>query len=357
MLSRLLLFLVCAPLAACAVDTLAARPGGGDASMVGGPDCAVDDPLVDPRNCGSCGHDCLGGECRGGRCQPVTVASGQDHPRLMTVDSQNAYWVTQGEGASPTGTVMRCRLEGGVPEALATGRINPFAIKVDTDSVYWSEGLDDGSDGAIVRAPLRGGEPAEIARGAWSAAELALDGDSVYWANYYGTAAVMSAPKAGGPARELAPQAASAFGIAVAAGELYWTDERDHVVRRMPKGGGAVTELAFVPKAPGGWLRYLAVDAKAAFTVDVYECGLWRIDLGGGPPRLLAQGPARCFDLALDGDFVYWIDSASVMRVPKAGGAASELAVAAGKPIGIAVDAHAVYWTDYSAGTVTRLAL
>src|SRR5580693_3063452 len=42
---------------------------------------AVDED-IDPRNCGACGHGCLGGACSGGFCQPVTLAI-SDAPQLI----------------------------------------------------------------------------------------------------------------------------------------------------------------------------------------------------------------------------------------------------------------------------------
>jgi len=38
------------------------------------------DTQSDDKNCGSCGHDCLGGTCVGGKCQPFEIASGLPVP-------------------------------------------------------------------------------------------------------------------------------------------------------------------------------------------------------------------------------------------------------------------------------------
>src|SRR5437764_9527129 len=48
--------------------SLEAATTGGDAPA----SCSAD-VHVDPRNCGSCGHDCHGGACAAGVCQPVTL--------------------------------------------------------------------------------------------------------------------------------------------------------------------------------------------------------------------------------------------------------------------------------------------
>lgn len=65
-------------------DTEGPETGEDDTGTSGGATC--EDGLVacggdvcdidldaDPENCGSCGHDCLGGECEQGECQPVAL--------------------------------------------------------------------------------------------------------------------------------------------------------------------------------------------------------------------------------------------------------------------------------------------
>jgi sugar lactone lactonase YvrE len=57
-------------------------------------------------------------------------------------NEQFVYWT-----AFDDGTVMKIPLAGGTPFQMATNQNNPTAIAVDTDNVYWaSEG-----NGAIVK--------------------------------------------------------------------------------------------------------------------------------------------------------------------------------------------------------------
>lgn len=66
-------------------------------------DSGCDAVASNPKHCGTCGHDCQGGTCSGGVCQPVVLASGQDHPDSIAVDAASIYWTTY----TNAGTVMK----------------------------------------------------------------------------------------------------------------------------------------------------------------------------------------------------------------------------------------------------------
>src|SRR5579859_7977141 len=85
--------------------------GGNGASDAGfGPDGSPT-PACDPaklasdgKNCGRCGHDCLGDACAGGTCEPVALVLGQSSPQDVAVDDTYLYWTTEeldGGGAQP----------------------------------------------------------------------------------------------------------------------------------------------------------------------------------------------------------------------------------------------------------------
>ena len=46
----------------------------------------------DSHNCGSCGHDCLGGACASGVCQPMVIAASQTAVWGIAVDADNVYF-------------------------------------------------------------------------------------------------------------------------------------------------------------------------------------------------------------------------------------------------------------------------
>src|SRR5688572_29850472 len=76
-------------------------------SLDGGSECGVPAP-DDPKNCGSCNHDCLGGTCEGGMCQPVVLTNQTQSPYRITVAGNYVYWT---EITSP-GRIVRCPITG-----------------------------------------------------------------------------------------------------------------------------------------------------------------------------------------------------------------------------------------------------
>jgi hypothetical protein len=76
--------------------------------------------------------------------------------------------------------------------------------------------------------------------------------------------------------------------------------------------------------------------------------------IGVCKPTVIADKQPHPADLAIDADYVYWVnvgmtvsDDGSVVRAPKKGGKVEEIAKGQLTPWSIAVDATNVYWTNY----------
>jgi hypothetical protein len=93
--------------------------------------CATAVFATDPKNCGTCGHDCMGGTCSGGVCQPFLVGNADASASSIAANANGIYWVTKG------GTqVVSCPSGGcvGSPSVLAaslTGTVALTAVGAD----------------------------------------------------------------------------------------------------------------------------------------------------------------------------------------------------------------------------------
>ena len=336
-------------------------PGSGAASTGGSattsptttnPNFPCQDTTSDPHNCGTCGHDCLGGDCLSSLCQPVILAS-NGYPNGIAVDATHVYWTDLITG------VMRLPLAGGTPELLAPAD-SPEAIALDPAHVYWT------AKNSVGRIDLGGGTATSLLSttlktGAWA---LAIDGSTLYWADQIlGTIQVI--PVGGGPSTTVAKGLSAPDGVVVDATDVYWAEGTDQQtegsISRMPKAGGSPVTLAAHQQGP----RALALDDTSVYWTDsaVYvpsPTGLvMKAPKSGGAATPLASGQGNPLGIAVDATDVYWVnsDSGTVMRVPKGGGTAVTLASAQFYPTAVAVDGSAVYWTtQQKGGAVVKLA-
>ncbi len=286
---------------------------------------ACTDTDSDGRNCGACGHDCLGGQCMAGRCQPVEVTQGLSNPTALALHTDGyLYFVEERAG----GGVSRVLAMGGAAAQLLIGMQNkPGAIAVDDDGVFF------------------------VNKGGNQVRKIAFDGSGGVLADY-GSGDVVP------------------YGIAIDPMFVYWVDQVSGKVRRKPKGNiGAIDDVATGEIGP------------AAVAVDriIDECPYW-VNQGqtgqsngavrhlgvGGVPADLSTGEAEPVALAIDPDSsctptgsVYYVDSANgeVKKVPKAGpGPGQILAMGQSNPSAIAVDDSYVYWANRVAnGGVYRI--
>jgi hypothetical protein len=139
---------------------VACRSGKGQGSS--GPETRGSAPNPAPdAKCDACT-----GTCALGRCL-VTLASAQVHPAGLAVDAKNVYWTNNGDivfhgPRRNDGAVMKAVIDGtSPPVAIVEKLFGPFAIAVDATSVYWANGVTP--TGTIMKAPLAGGVPTTIA--------------------------------------------------------------------------------------------------------------------------------------------------------------------------------------------------
>ena len=286
---------------------------------------------TDNANCGACGLACST-TCTAGECV-VTLASAPMNPRALAIDANSVYWVT---GAY----VMKTGLGGGTPTTLA-GAGDGFSLAVDSVSVYWTSG----GTNSVLSVPIAGGAPVTLCPSiAQPEYGMAVNGSSVYWVAQSG---MMSVPLAGGTPATIAPGSALQF-TALDATYVYWATQS--VVLRAPLGGGTPTTMG-----SGFVIRGLAVNGGNVFWSDLSAGTIMSAPLGGGSAVTLVSGRQSPGNIAIDSANIYWAEAMSpggVLRAPLAGGVPTTIAL--GAPLRIAVDGTSVYWLDYS-GSVMKV--
>jgi hypothetical protein len=330
------------------------------------PACAAD-LTTDAKNCGACGHDCLGGACAAGACQPAKVVFGVGKPWAVAVDNSYVYWSDTGQN-SGKGTVWRLDKNAtlGAPDKLGeTTAVYVYALAVDATGVYFGAG--ENQTGEILRVPGLGVAAEQVVTTNGGPKNLSLTADALYWtesgASFSGT--VRTAPKMpNATATTLVndpsePQAAVVSGM-----QLFWGNE--HIISRctLPTCSDGMTIAQMNVES-------IAIDGDSL----TYSNGgtLFQFPkTGSGPGAAIATQQAEAIVVLRDDKDLYWANlgtsdqsfqNGDIRRCPIASGTpkcgtdtAGEIVAKAQFPRGMAMDAHAVYWSSETDGAVYRLA-
>jgi hypothetical protein len=259
-------------------------------------------------------------------------------PGAFAVASGVVYWADWAGG-----TLNKMPLHGGTVVTLASSQDHPSAVAVDSSSVYWTNsGCADWTNcGTVVTVPISGGTPTTLASGQYSPSRIVVDATSVYWVNdgavevstpHYTT--LMKIPIGGGTPISLASP-----------GQI------------LPIGGDDIAvDTAYVY-----WSFRLCTTYPTPCTGTGETGPVVKVPLAGGDPITLAS-EQRASGMAVDATYVYWVNmglqannyaDGSVMRVPIAGG--TPIALVSMQTVNgwIAVDATSVYWTTGGAAGAT----
>jgi hypothetical protein len=354
----------------CVVDTDA---GDAPACATGWADCNGNqldgceaNLQTDPSNCSACNVGCPSGEeCSDGACAPPltcgfgvscvgceSVASGQNRPHGLAIDTDHVYWATE------EGSVWRRAKAGGQPTLLGTGPESPFHMAIDATHVYWTHMQPNG----VSRVPLAGGtvEDVDVDIGVSSSSAgrfaIAVDSTFVWWdAN----GLLGFTPKAGGSASAynlggpitfagMAQDASSIFGVDLGfnggAGQVMKVDKTTGAYQTLASGEDMPVTVAY----DGGYVYWAGQDNGS----------IKRIPASGGTPSVVASGQEPWIHfIAVDGTHVFWGSAAGyVKKAPVGGGVSTVLASGKVCPLDMAVDATHVYWTNIHSGEVLRAA-
>jgi hypothetical protein len=321
------------------------------------PESDCTDTRTDPKNCGSCGHDCQGGTCNGGACEPVRLYlfNGSESASLA-VDATSVYWT---DGIVHFGIQRGPKLEPALIEYLGAAYSVPVGLVVSPSAVYWT----DAQSRRVVEYRLT--VPSEVA---WSEfirdlpgpVGLAFDDNNIYLTTndpllQTGGGAVYKNPiqKADSP-------------VAIASGYDYVTEivaDGDHVyfvVRRLDGSGGHdVVRVAIDASDP----TIIAHDLGDVSSIALFDGTLYMTSLGAilsvpagsdglVEPTTLVSGLAGPRSVQVDESGVYFAHGDCLRTVARTGGESE--CVIERQVYQIALDPTAIYWTE--PGSVMKLA-
>jgi hypothetical protein len=292
---------------------------------------------VDSKNCGACGHDCLGGPCMAGKCQPLVLATGEKTPWGIAIDATSIYWTTYD-------TIRSCAKNNCVPTTLASNQQFPRGITTDASNVYWTTATN------VQQCPKNNCTSPNVLATAQAPLGVATDGTDVFFAASGGGVVQRCAVSGCNNLPTTLVSPFQPYYVAIDKQNLFLTSQ-DGVRQCAFNSCGPTLKVITYSGAYG-----LALDAtNVYFTTNgqVQKCAV----SGCGSPTTLATSGALA--LAVDATDVYWAGANSTIQKCATGGC-NEMptTIATGQlaPYALAVDSTAVYWTSYSSGTVSRLA-
>ncbi len=303
----------------------------------------------DAKNCGQCGHDCLGGACDTGTCQPFTIAQNQFHfDSGLASDGTYAYW-------------------GG----------NPMSVQAH----FLARRRLDASDNVIMLSSLENGSSqGDGVNG------IALTGDTIFWLapafdNMGGTIGhsvrYCDLPDCTNAADDYLPMPVSNFYpcnyilFAPANGSLFWSCSDTYngaksgtlwslAISDTPPSPTNPVAVGANPANPQGIVSdgaylYWVNSSSYVSNVRQADAAVFRYQLSDGTLKTLVAAHAADYptDLAVANDTLYFIATfpTRIVTVPLPNGTTTPPTFATIANVGhIVADADYVYFATYGVG-------
>ncbi|HEY4103298.1 MAG TPA: hypothetical protein VGM44_05375, partial [Polyangiaceae bacterium] len=92
----------------------------------------------DPKNCGSCGHDCLGGDCNLGSCQPVQVVTGEKYVYSLATNGTYLFWGAATDTTSTNFYISRRRVDASdAVKPLVSNESGTSSLTLSGSKIFW----------------------------------------------------------------------------------------------------------------------------------------------------------------------------------------------------------------------------
>jgi hypothetical protein len=313
------------------------------------------DLMTDGKNCGACGHDCLGGSCSEGVCQPIELAQYTGNAEIIYVGSQDVY-VTNDEGyvgrAAKDGTDLKPPAMPGLTTAAFTGT----TLLEDGDRLFfvWVD--------SVIRLAYCVPESCDATItpvGGLYTQYFAIDptDQRIAWIDYSPTQ-VWVAPTTGTVSG--APVTSGGLDTTASGSPLFYAQgglfmANGTALERLPISGGS-----FVGVTSSGTTRVTILGANSTniYLYDGTSVVFTPLPAGdgGSAHKLLDTALAPNVDgrFVVDDTSAYWVSNGAIetcqisdcMNTQKAVPSQSGIEVA-----DVGLDPAALYWTNYSDGT------
>jgi hypothetical protein len=248
---------------------------------------------------------------------PCPLATGLNHPFLMTSDANNVYWTEFGDDlGSGNGFVKGCAVTGcGAvgPTVYGMGLTNPRGVAVDAQNIYFGTATYGGVNGGIWKCALSGcSSPTRLAT-------------------------------AGIP-----------FGVGVDATYVYWVDNDDATVHKVAKSG-AGNDIVLYDAGSGLIIEpgQCVVDGPFVYLMD-RNADCLRVSANGGEPTFLGTSFfGAYYGITTDPTNVYFGGSGVVLSSPKSVvDGAAPIADTVADPTALAFDpaTSKIYWANWGSG-------
>jgi hypothetical protein len=287
------------------------------------------DPATDAKNCGYCGHDCLGGACSGGLCSPTTLVSGAGSSiSAYLLDGSNIYATGMTSPSVPV--VFRTTNQGGSLKVLSSDSklMGPRYLAADSNSLYVAAG------GA---------------------------GNNLFQ--------VIQLAKIGFPAIVLgksSTEAPAPSGLCLSGSNVFLTTSdslynKSGIWLLHPNTTSTVTSL--FSTTPSGVFRGAACSSELLYVLQSGSVNTISSELpAGGAPTDLVLGQKNVVEFTTNDTSFVWtvhnITGGGIFLANLDGSKTQQLlATLSGAPSSVVADTKGIYWSDSKANTINYLSL